>query len=201
MGTGGKRYGAGRPGYKVKAGLLLSLDIHRLARMGYTQRDTSFTWQWTRDSVATGKIGITAQADKALTLNYRATTQGQTRDYAQRVELAYTPCNFGRSRPWALCPRCGRRVAMLHLRAGQFACRHCQWVTYASQSHDALGRSWLKQHKIEAKLGADWQRPKGMRQTTHNRLMEGLIDCHQRREAALAAFLVRLDAGLTRLNL
>jgi hypothetical protein len=201
MTKGGARYGAGRPGYKVKAGQLLSLDIRKLARLGYTQRDTSFTWQWTRDGETTGSIGITAQADTALTLKYTSTIQGQMRDYAQRVELAYTACNFGQSRPWALCPRCRHRVAMLYMRAGQFACRHCQRVSYASQSHDALGRSWVKQRKIEAKLGDNWQRPKGMRQITHNRLMEGLIDCHQRREVVLAAFLIRLDAGLSHLNL
>jgi hypothetical protein len=201
MTKGGARYGAGRPGYKVKAGQVLSLDIRRLARLGYTQRDCSFTWQWARDGETTGRIGITTQAGASLTLKYTVTIQGQPRDYAQRVELIFTSCNFGQSRPWALCPRCGHRVAMLYMRAGQFACRHCQRVSYASQSHDALGRSWLKQHKIEAKLGADWQRPKGMRQTTHNRLMAGLIDCHQRREVVLAAFLIRLDAGLSHLNL
>jgi hypothetical protein len=201
MGTGGARYGAGRPGYKVKTGQLLSLDVRRLARLGYTQRDTSFGWQWSQGDEPTGSIGITAQAGTALTLNYRATIQGQARDYAQRVELAYTACHFGQSRPWALCPRCGHRVAMLYLRAGQFACRHCQRVSYASQSQDVLGRSWIKQRKIEAKLGDKWQRPKGMRQTTHNRLMAELIDCHQRREAALAMFLVRLGAGLSRLNM
>jgi hypothetical protein len=92
MTKGGARYGAGRPGYKVKAGQLLSLDIRKLARLGYTQRDTSFTWQWTRDGETTGSIGITAQADTALTLKYTSTIQGQMRDYAQRVELAYTAC-------------------------------------------------------------------------------------------------------------
>lgn len=95
MGTGGKRYGAGRPGYKVKAGLLLSLDIRKLARLGYTQRDCSFAWQWSQGSETTGSIGITSQAGAALTLNYRATIQGQVHDYAQRVELIYTDCNFG----------------------------------------------------------------------------------------------------------
>jgi hypothetical protein len=141
---------------------LLSLDIRKLARLGYTQRNCRFAWQLSQAGETTGSISITTQAGRALTLNYRATIQGQVRDYPQLVELAYTACNFGQSCPWALCSRCGRRVAKLYLRAGQFACRHCQRVSYASQLHDALGRSWLKQRKIEAKLGADWQRPKGM---------------------------------------
>ena len=115
--------------------------------------------------------------------------------------LAHTARNFGQSRTWALCPHCGYRVGKLYLSAGQFACRQCQRVSYESQSQGALGRSWVKQRKIEAELGDNWQRPKGMIQTTHNRLMVRLIDCHHRRKAALAAFLVRLGAGLSRLNL
>jgi hypothetical protein len=201
MGTGGARFGAGRPGSRVKAGQVLSLDIRQLARLGYTKRNCSFGWQWERDGEPTATIGITVQAGMALTLNYTATIQGQARDYAQRIKLTHTACHFGQSRTWALCPRCGRRVARLYLRAGQFACRHCQRVAYSSQSLDALGRSWIKQRKIEAQLGDNWQRPNGMRQATHNRLMIRLIDCHKQREAALAAFLMRLDAGLRRLKL
>jgi hypothetical protein len=201
MGKGGARYGAGRPGYKVKAEHVPSLDIRRLARLGYIQRDGSFTWLWSRGAEPVGSIGITAQAGTALTLNYRATSQGQVRDYAQRVDIAYTPCHFGRSRPWALCPRCGHRVAKLYLWLGRFACRQCQRVSYSVQSHDALARTWIKQRKIESKLGTDWQRPRGMRQSTYDRLLAGLSDCERRRDAALAVFLVRMGADLGSLGL
>jgi hypothetical protein len=201
MGTGGARFGAGRPGYKVKAGQVLSLDVCKLARLGYTKRNCSFGWQWEHDGKPTASINITVQAGIALTLNYTATLQGQVHDYALPINLTHTACHFGQSRTWALCPCCGRRVAKLYLRAGQFACRHCQRVAYISQSLGALGRSWIKQRKIESRLGDNWQRPKGMRQATHDRLMIRLIDCHKQREAALAAFLMRLGDSLRRLNL
>lgn len=201
MGSGGARFGAGRPSYRIKSGQVLNLDVRRLARLGYIQRDSSFTWQWSRDGEVVSRISITTHAETALTLIYTATTQGQARDYAQRIKLDQTACHFGKSRPWALCPRCGRRVALLYLRGGQFACRQCQRVSYASQSQDALGRSWGKQHKLEAKLGDDWRRPKGMRQATYDSVMAGLINCEEQREAGLAAFLIRIDAGLRRLNL
>ena len=201
MGTGGMRYGAGRPGRKVKAGQLLNLDIRALARLGYTKRNCSFVWQWARNGETTGSISIAAQAGTALTLIYTATLQGQARDCAQRVELAYTDCHFGRARPWALCPRCRQRVAVLYLRAGQFACRHCQRVSYGSQSQDALDRTWCKQRKIEAKLGNNLQRPKGMRQCTYDRLMAELLDCHQRRDAALEVLYHRMAANLASLEL
>jgi len=84
-----------------------------------------------------------------------------------------------------VCPILDERVAVLYLRARRFACQHCQRIAYGSQSDDALGRTWLKQQRIEAKLGDGWQRPKGMHRSTHARLMAILWDCEDRRDAAL----------------
>ena len=78
---------------------------------------------------------------------------------------------------------------MLFLRAGRFACRHCQRIAYASQSGDLCDRTWRKQAKVEAKLGPNWQRPKGMHDTTRERLLSIIWDCEERRDAALAGFL------------
>jgi hypothetical protein len=197
MGTGGARYGAGRPGHKAQSGQLLSLDVRDLARRGYVNTDGQTAWRWSRGGEPAGSISIAVQARAALTLIYTATSQGQARDYAERVALVYTPCHFGQSRPWLLCPRCGHRVAKLYLRSARFACRCCQRVAYASQSQDALDRLWGRQHKMEAKLGEYWQRPKGMRQRTYDRLIGELSDCEQRREDALAAFMLRMGIDKT----
>ena len=71
------------------------------------------------------------------------------------------------------------------MRAGRFACRHCQRVAYSSQSEDVLQRTWLKQRKLEARLGEDWQqRPKGMRHATYERLLDRLHDCEVQRDMA-----------------
>ena len=194
MSTGGARYGAGRPGHKAQSGQLQSLDVRDLARRGYVNSNGRYAWRWSRGGEPAGSISIAVQGRAALTLIYTATSHGQARDYAERVALVYTPCHFGQSRPWLLCPRCGQRVAKLYLRSARFACRGCQRVAYASQSQDAMGRAWGKQSKIEAKLGEHWQRPKGMRQCTYDRLLAGLADCERRRDAALAGFLVRMGA-------
>ena len=99
--------------------------------------------------------------------------------------------------------RCPRRVAVLYLRQGVFACRHCQRVAYSSQSDDALDRMWRKQAKIEGRLVDNWRRPKGMRQCTYQRLIGTLNDCEERRENAFAVFAARLfgGAGLESLGL
>ncbi len=100
-----------------------------------------------------------------------------------------TPCTYGGTRPWFVCPIRGERVATLFLRGGRFAWRHCQRIVYASQSDDALGRTWRKQQRFEAELGEHWQRPKSMHQTTHSRLLSIIWDWEERREEALFVFL------------
>lgn len=39
--------------------------------------------------------------------------------------------------------------------------KQCQRVSYSSQSGDLIDRTWRKQQKLEARLGANWTRPKG----------------------------------------
>ncbi len=51
------------------------------------------------------------------------------------IRLAWTPCNYGGSRPWFLCPGegCGRRVAILYGPTLPLLCRLCRGLRYASQ--------------------------------------------------------------------
>ena len=65
-------------------------------------------------------------------------------------------------------------------------------TVYASQSEDSIGRSWLRQNRLEARLGDDWSRPMGMHQRTYDRLLERLWGCEDQRDCAIAAYLGRL---------
>ena len=49
------------------------------------------------------------------------------------IRLEWTPCTFGGSRPWFLCPGCGRRVAILYGPGLPLECRVCRGLGYASQ--------------------------------------------------------------------
>ena len=192
MGAGGMRCGAGRPGYKVKAEHLLRVEIGRWHRGGYLHAGRSFTWSWHRGDEPTGNIGVLVQGADALVLQYMVGSDGQRRDGSQTIRLAHTPCNYGKSRPWFVCPVCQRRAGVLFMRAGRFACRRCQKVAYASQSCDLLDRLWRKQSKIESRLVQHWQRPKGMRQRTYARLIAVLLEGEERRENEFARFVARL---------
>ena len=108
------------------------------------------------------------------------------------IRIERTDCNYGGSRPWFQCTRCYRRAAKLFLRGSRFACRKCHRLVYASQSQDAIGRSWLRQNRLEGRLGDDWSRPKGMHHQTYERLVERLLGCEERRDDAIAGFIGRL---------
>ena len=201
MGMGGMRCGAGRPSYKLKAEHLLRVEVGRWHRCGYLHAGRSFTWSWHRGDENTGNIGVLVHGADSLTLQYMAGSEDQRRDGSQTIRLAHTACNYGQSRPWFVCPVCQRRAGVLYMRAGRFACRNCQRVSYASQSGDTLDRMWRKQSKLEARLGAHWQRPKGMRHRTYQALLDRLHDCEFRRDAAFVETAARLfgSAGLSSL--
>lgn len=202
MSRGGMRYGAGRPSYKVKAEHLLRVEIGRWHSGGYLHAGRSFTWSWHRGDEPTGNIGVLVHGADSLALQYMVGSDDQRRDGSQTIWLAYTACNYGKSRPWFVCPVCQRRAGVLYMRAGRFACRHCQRVAYCSQSGDMLDRVWRKQSKLEARLGEYWQRPKGMRHRTYQALLDRLHDCEVRRDTAFVQTAARLfgAVGLAELD-
>lgn len=186
MGSGGFRFGAGRPGWHVKAEQCLRLDVRELARRGVLSRAISTTWSWSNSYTGerSGSIWIVGHVNH-LDLQYRI----DDTPLAQHVSVVRTACTFGGARPWLLCPRCSKRVGVLYMRGGRFVCRHCGGVRYSSQSEDRTGRSWRLQQRLERRLDDDWARPKGMHLATHRRIIERLIACEHVREQALEAFI------------
>lgn len=99
------------------------------------------------------------------------------------LSIAWTPCNFGGSRPWFVCPgeKCGRRAAILYLRGVRLLCRRCHDLAYQSQRESPLERARRRTEKARARLllGAEQQsgeagepvaKPKGMHHSTFVRL-------------------------------
>ena len=195
MGKGGMRCGAGRPGYRAKAEQLQRVDIRVWRKRGYLTPGQVFSWAWTRGDERTGSIGVRVHDAHSLSLLYTVAADGERRDASQVISLIRTPCRYGSSRPWFVCPRCHRRAGLLFMRWGRFACRHCQRVAYSSQSEDAIARALRKEGKVQGRLGADWARPKGMRQITYYRLLESLFAIEEQREAAFARLLSKLFAS------
>lgn len=167
------------------------LDVRRLHRDGYLMPGVEFSWHWSRGGVRTGWIGLRVD-DMSVTLTYRSRTiGGEWKPIEYTVLIDRTPCTFGGSRPWFLCPArgCGRRVAVLYGGA-VFACRQCHRLAYDSQSEDAASRAMRRAGKVRARLG--WgagianptgTKPKWMRWKTYQRLC-GEHDAHADRSMA-----------------
>jgi len=189
MGTGGSRYGAGRPASYVKAEHCKSIDIRRWAREGVLAAGRAGCWVWRNSETGerTGIIGYRCLGH-SLALDYAI----DGRDSGQTIELTSTACTFGGRRSWFVCPVRSERVAVLYLRAGRFACRRCQRLVYASQSDDRSGRAWRAQSKLELKLDPNWKRPKGMHHATHQLIVQRIVALEELRDSLLADFVGRL---------
>lgn len=198
MGTGGSRYGAGRPGWRRKCEHLLRLDIRALSHLG-SLSPGMYSWSWSRGDEPAGNISIRVSEDRAQ-LMYKWTPHGGVPlSFDYPVWIDRTACHYGGSRPWFRCPRCYWRCAVLYgiESDGKFGCRRCMRLAYSSEVEDALGRMWRKQKKLEGRLADNHQRPRGMRQRTYNRILERI---ERVEEAKHAAFCLYAMASLERLG-
>lgn len=88
------------------------------------------------------------------------------------VRVTHTHCNYGRSRPWLLCPRCERRCAFLYNGTDGYAfgCRRCLRLIYTCQTEDTFDRLLRRGRKLEGKIGGGNEKPKWMRVETFERI-------------------------------
>lgn len=186
MGTGRSRALCARPHVREKCNDYLPLDIRQLKAQGRLQPG-SFQWQWLRDDEPLANISVVNSSHR-LAVSYLWTPYGaEPRKMTQQITLTWTPCRLGGRRAWFQCPNCTRRCAVVygvhHL--GGFACRHCMNLGYESEAEDVVGRLWRKQLKLEARLGADGEKPKWMRWRSYKRLCERIDAVEGARIAAL----------------
>jgi hypothetical protein len=158
-----------------------ALDIRKLHRKGLLTPGGSFTWQWTRRGNVIATIGGIVDTANSVTLHYRTRRHGgEWQDKRYQVMIDWTPCNYGGTRPWWLCPCCGRRVAVLW-GDSTYACRHCQQVNYESTRTAESSKPFERADKLRRRLG--WcagvandqgDRPRGMHARTYLRLLNEL---------------------------
>lgn len=190
-GSGGYRYNARR---SVES--LLRLDVRRLHRAGLLTPNTPGISTWRRGESVTSSIsyrttGTLEGRASALELDYSR----KGAPVKQHLPLEWTPCNYGGSRPWLLCPGCSRRVAILY--GAPFYCRHCHDLAYESSRESASDRGIRKAQAIRERLRGSANmslpfppKPKGMHWETYYRLED---------EANVAYYRAMLDLAI-RLN-
>ena len=200
MGTGGSRYGAGRPAHRPAERSCRSLDIRKMFRKSCIKPYNRLGWEWWNDDgekVAVVSCKVNECAD-ALTVTYSWKNSFDTewRPVGIHIWLTSTPCNYGRVRWWFSCPCCNRRAAVLFIMDDTLRCAKCGRVSYSSQRGDAMDRAWIRQRKLEARLIDGWQKPKRMRWKTYERLRAEIAGCEIQRIDAMELAMARLRSAL-----
>lgn len=72
----------------------------------------------------------------------------------QGVALTETPCHYGGTRKWFVCPSCRRRCGVLYC-SQSIACRKCHGLLYESQYEAPRERMLRRLLKIRKLIGAD----------------------------------------------
>ncbi|MBM4118760.1 hypothetical protein FJ251_13705 [bacterium] len=181
----------------------LSLDVRVLARKGMLRPGAFGVWQWKRGEQSRGSISTRAEPGRVLLIYRHRQEGGDWKDESYPVFIERTPCHFGGSRPWFVCPAagCGRRVAILY-GGGVFACRRCHKLAYGSTREDEGDRAVRAANRLRRRLG--WKpgilnepgdKPKWMRWETfereaaqHDRLVEESLRVMARRLGLLTRF-------------
>ena len=163
--------GSGRCSYsKATTSDYHQVDVRRWQRDGFLVAGRSFACRWGNIEVVTASTAR-GEPDRVSLCSWQDRS-------TYSVRLAWTPCNYGGSRAWFICParNCGRRVAILY-GDGPFACRHCRQLAYDSQHDSGWHRSVRRARAIRMKLGGSLsladpfpEKPKGMHQRTYSRL-------------------------------
>ena len=136
---------------KTKVEDLLSIDLRVLRRKGALADGQVSKIQWIRQNQYLGEYRVTAATDH---LSISCQIGGSEHNTTQRIELNYTDCHLGGSRPWMMCPRCGCRIMILYVTSGGLGCRHCQNLTYASRNESRTDQLLRCVRNARKKVGA-----------------------------------------------
>ncbi len=157
----------------------------QLNKEGYLKAHTAGTFNWSIGGHTLCSIGYRLYIGKMNIHYIHRSDCGESVSTQQDIIFDRTKCNYGGSRLWFKCSKCGRRVAVLYYLTGGFLCRHCHNLTYASQQEDKEYRMMRKASKIRKRLGAVdsllspiWEKPKYMHQSTFDRLRSEAEGAH-----------------------
>jgi hypothetical protein len=141
------------------------IDICYMRKQGFLKPNTHGTLSWTYGGEPSGEINF-ATHDDYLQLNFRHKEHGsEWQSIQQKIRFDCTPCHYGNSRKWFLCPGCYKRVAVLASNSPQFLCRHCNELPYSSQNEDRLYSLRRKRDKLGRRIFNDYDNGYGYKKT------------------------------------
>ena len=156
-----------------------SWDIRSLQRGGWLRPGGTVVSRWLRRGEEIAAITAWPESDR-IVVSYRHQYTGKPWESLKYpIFLDWTPCHYGGSRPWFLCPGqgCGRRVRVLYF-GRLFLCRHCRQLAYESQREAPHDRALGRVIRMQERMGFGFMAPadglpprkKGMHHRTYERL-------------------------------
>jgi len=168
-----------------------AIDVRKWQRGGFLTPGNWFSTQWSQYGQNTANISVRAEINKVI-LSYRVREpRSEWKDITEPITLEHTPCYFGGSRPWFLCPNCNKRVAILYGRQELFLCRHCSHLNYTCTREHGADRMARKIHKLNDRHG--WppgvfngagEKPLWMRWPTYKKILRNYENCINQVEIA-----------------
>lgn len=128
----------------------LRLDVRLLARQGYLEPGSRKLIGWKVHANHLGAVTVCAGSNAVDIMG----EYGQCRGVSEVVDLESTPCRFGNSRRWFICPKCSRRCAILYV-ADSLQCRLCLGVPYLTDVLSKRDRLKDRREKAARQLGLD----------------------------------------------
>ena len=170
---GGLLSGNHRCNARLTTGQLPAIDIRSMVRKGQLSDNKvcTFYLAW---STQNQRINIRLSASR-YKVEFWHWRNNNTRHEQARIE--YTACHYGGTRPWFICPDCGRRAAILY-KHHMIACRQCHNLAYSSQNETDCDQAARQAGKIRKRLG--WEpgilngeggKPKEMQWQTYYQLV------------------------------
>ena len=167
----------------------LRIDVRRWQREGLLEPNRRFSYGWSKNEAAADfTVDVEVRGD-LLVLTYEIRRPDRPRGQRwepieERVGLTFTPCNYGRQRPWFVCPmaECGRRVAILYLDGLYFGCRRCHALEHMSQRMNRPQRASHRIQQIRTRLVRPLpEKPGRMHWATYQRLIEKAAQAERER--------------------
>ena len=129
------------------------ITIFQLKKWGMLaeSKDRAVEWKCRNKTTARVLVASEMMVDEPHVVLLLSHVYGNDTDNRQIVPLTTTACNFGGERYWFQCPRCRRRVGALYIppRKTEFACRHCNNLTYHSRNRCNMEKYGHTSRQIE----------------------------------------------------
>lgn len=177
------------------------IDVGKMQHAGALEPGAAHIWSWARNGETTARISSIGREDGlALAYNWRLAGEEDWTSITQLINVAYTACRFGGSRPYFVCPRCSSRRLHLYGAGKYFYCRDCAQLTYQSRRERVRDRMLRRAQDLRERLGASLTlrsplppRPKHMRRATYDKLVSDIRDAEAAVYCELAHWLGRWE--------